>query len=127
VLDYDAATKESAVFASVIPEGASLGSGVAISIFWMATSATSGACRWEVAIERGNTDLDADSFDTVQVGTTTTSGTSGIPNKTTITLTTIDSVVAGDFFRLRVARDAADAADTMTGDAELLAVEVQQI
>jgi hypothetical protein len=127
VLDFDAATKETTVFVGVIPQGADLTSGLSISIFWMATTATSGACRWEVALERGNTDLDSDSFDTVQVGTTTTNGTAGIPNKTTITLTTIDSVAVGEFFRLRVARDAANAGDTMAGDAELLAVEIQQI
>jgi hypothetical protein len=126
-LDFDAATKETTVFVGVIPQGADLTSGLSISIFWMATTATSGDCRWEVALERGNTDLDSDSFDTAQVGTTTTSGTSGITNKTTINLTTIDSVVAGEFFRLRVARDAANAGDTMAGDAELLAVEIQQI
>jgi hypothetical protein len=127
VLDFDDTTKESSVFVGVIPEGAVLTSGLSISIFWMATTATSGDCRWEVALERGNTDLDADSFDTAQVGTTTTSGTSGIPNKTTITLTTIDSVAVGEFFRLRVARDAANGADTMAGDAELIAVEIQQV
>jgi hypothetical protein len=34
--------------------------------------------------------------------------------------------VAGDFFRLRVYRDSADTGnDTMTGDAELIAVEVR--
>ncbi len=127
VLDYNDTTKETAVFVGVIPQGADLTSGLSISIFWMATTATSGDCRWEIELERGNTDLDSDSFDTAQVGTTTTNGTAGIPNKTTITLTTIDSVAVGEFFRLRVARDAANGGDTMAGDAELLAVEIQQI
>ena len=125
VLDFDDATKESAVFPAVIPEGASLGSGLVIRIIWMATSATSNACRWEVSLERGNTDLDSDSFDTVATAATTTNGTSGIVSVTEITLTTIDSVAAGELYRLRVARDAANAADTMTGDAELVAVEVR--
>jgi hypothetical protein len=125
VLDFDDATKESAVFAGVIPESASLGSGLKIRIHWMATSATASDVRWEVALERSNTDLDSDSFDTVATGATTTSGTSGIVSVTEITLTTIDSVTAGDLFRLRVARDAANGADTMSGDAELVAVEVR--
>lgn len=125
VLDFDDATKESAAFAGIMPEAASLGSGLKIRLHWMATSATSGDVRWEVALERSTTDLDSDSFDTVQTGATTTSGTSGIAVVTEITLTTIDSVTAGDLFRLRVARDAANAADTMTGDAELVAVEVR--
>jgi hypothetical protein len=125
VLDFDDATKESALFPAIIPEGASLGSGLVIRIIWMATSATSNACRWEVSLERGNTDLDADSFDTVATAATTTNGTSGILTVTEITLTTIDSVTAGDAFRLKVTRDANNASDTMTGDAELVAVEVR--
>jgi hypothetical protein len=44
---------------------------------------------------------------------------------TNITCTTIDSLAAGDLFRLRVQRIGGDNADTMTGDAELVAVEVR--
>jgi hypothetical protein len=127
VLDFDASTDESAVFVGVIPEGASLGSGLKIRISWMATSATSGACRWGVQIERMNTDEDSDSFDTAATGGSTTNGTSGIVTTTEITVTTIDSVAAGEPFRLKVFRDAdgTSGTDDMTGDAELVAVEVR--
>jgi hypothetical protein len=125
VLDFDAATDESAVFAGVIPEAASLGSGLKIRLHWMATTATSGDCIWDVSLERMTTDLDSDSFDTIASATTATSGTSGIPTVTEITLTTIDSVTAGDGYRLKVTRDANNASDTMTGDAELVVVEVR--
>jgi hypothetical protein len=124
VLDFDAATDESAIFVGVIPEAASLGSGLKIRLHWMATSATSGNCIWDVSLERMTTDLDSDSFDTIASATTATSGTSGIPTVTEITLTTIDSVTAGDGYRLKVTRDADNASDTMTGDAELVVVEV---
>jgi hypothetical protein len=127
VLDFDASTDESSVFVGVIPEGASLGSGLKIRISWMATSATSGACRWGVQIERMNTDEDSDSFDTAATGGSTTNGTSGIVTTTEITVTTIDSVAAGEPFRLKVFRDAdgTSGTDDMTGDAELVAVEVR--
>ncbi len=125
VLDFDATTDESAVFLSVIPEAASLGSGLKIRLAWTATAATSGACVWDASLERLNTDIDSDSFDTIASVTTTTSATSGIPNSSEITLTTIDSVTAGDGFRLKITRDANNASDTMTGDAELIAVEVR--
>jgi hypothetical protein len=127
VLDFDASTDESAVFVGVMPEGASLGSGLKIRINWMATSATSGACRWGVQIERMNTDEDSDSFDTAATGGSTTSGTSGIITTTEITVTTIDSVAAGEPFRLKVYRDAdgTSGTDDMTGDAELVSVEVR--
>ena len=124
-LDFDDATDESAVFISIIPEGASLGSGLKIRLHWMATTATSGDAVWDVSLERMTTDLDSDSFDTIASGTATANGTSGILTVTEITLTTIDSVTAGDGYRLKVTRDANNGSDTMTGDAELVVCEVR--
>lgn len=125
VLDFDDATDESAVFVGIIPEGASLGSGLKIRLHWMATSATSDNCVWDVSLERMTTDLDSDSFDTIASATAAANGTSGILTVTEITLTTIDSVTAGDGFRLKVTRDANNASDTMSGDAELVLCEVR--
>jgi hypothetical protein len=81
--------------------------------------------KWGAAFERASTDLDSDSFDTETTGTSTTNGTSGIITVTSITCTTIDSVAAGDAYRLKIARKAADGADTMAGDAQIVAVEVR--
>lgn len=125
VLDFDDATDESAVFVSIIPEGAALGSGLKIRLHWMATTATSGNCVWDVALERMTTDLDSDSFDTIASGTAAANGTSGVLTVTEITLTNIDGVTAGDGFRLKVTRDANNGSDTMSGDAELVAVEIR--
>jgi hypothetical protein len=126
VLDFDAVTDESAVFVGIIPEGASLGSGLKVRLHWMATSATSGNCRWGVQFEKAGTDLDSDSFDTATEAHSAANGTSGIETVTEITITTIDSLAAGDRFRLKVFRNADDATnDTMTGDAELIAVEIR--
>jgi hypothetical protein len=125
VLDADDASTESAVFVGILPEAASLGSGLIVSLRWMATTATSGDVRWSVAWEKSNTDLDSDSYDTATASNATTNGTSGIVTVTNITCTTIDSLAAGDLFRLRVQRVGGDGADTMTGDAELVAVEVR--
>jgi hypothetical protein len=125
VLDADDASTESAVFVGILPEAASLGSGLIVSLRWMATTATSGDVRWSVAWEKSNTDLDSDSYDSATASNATTNGTSGIVTVTNITCTNIDSLAAGDLFRLRVQRIGGDAADTMTGDAELVAVEVR--
>jgi hypothetical protein len=125
VLDFDDTTNENAVFVGVIPEAASLGSGLKIRLHWMATTATSNTCVWFVELERMTTDLNTDSFDTSASASTATSGTSGIPSVTEITLTTIDSVTAGDGYRLRVTRHASNGSDTMSGDAELFVVEVR--
>jgi hypothetical protein len=125
VLDADDAATESAVFVGILPEAASLGSGLIVSLRWMATTATSGDVRWSVAWEKSNTDLDSDSFDTATAATATANGTSGIVTVTDITCTNIDSLAALDLYRLRVQRLGADGADTMNGDAELVAVEIR--
>jgi hypothetical protein len=91
----------------------------------MATTATSGNVVWDVSLERMTTDLDSDSFDTIASGTAAANATSGILTVTEITLTTIDSVTAGDGYRLKVTRDANNASDTMTGDAELVVCELR--
>lgn len=127
VLEFDGgSTDESTTFVGIMPEAASLGSGLKVRIHWMADTATSGDVRWGVQFERMNTDLDSDSFDTVAEANGTANGTSGIPTVTEITITTIDSIVAGDAYRLKVYREASDTGnDTMTGDAQLIAVEVR--
>ena len=126
VLDFDDATIESVIFPAIVPEAADLTSGLIVQINWMATTSTTGNVRWRVALERGNTDLDTDSFDTAAEGNGVANATSGIPTTTSLTLTTIDSVAVGEPYRLRVSRVGNDVTnDTMTGDAELLAVEVR--
>jgi hypothetical protein len=126
VLEFDAATEESATFVGVINEAATLPSGLTVRLWWMADTATSGDVRWGVQFERTGTDIDADSYDTNAQATSEASGTSGIESVASITITTVDSLAAGDRFRLRVYRVAADATnDTMTGDAQLVAVEVR--
>jgi hypothetical protein len=128
VLDFDAATDEAAIFSGVIPDYADLASGLKIRLAWMATTATSGNVRWGAQLMRCNTDLDADSFDTATLVTSASNGTSGIVTVAEITATAIDSLAVGDTFRIKIYRDADDAVnDTMTGDAELIAVEVQQV
>jgi hypothetical protein len=127
ILDFDDTTDEQAIFLGIIPEAAVLTSGLSIHLIWTATTATSGAVVWDASVERmvSPHDIDANDFDTAASVTTTTNGTSGVPNYSVITLTTIDSVTAGDGFRLRINRDANNGSDTMTGDAELIAVEVR--
>ena len=125
VLDFDAASIESAVFRGVLPSHYA-GGGLTLDLFWLGATATSGDVKWGAAWEEqdaGNNDLDADAFGTESTQTTTTNGTSGKVTKSTITIThaNMGSPAAGDPFRLKIRRIANDAADTMTGDAQLLA------
>lgn len=125
VLDFvDTTISEAAIFRGTLPANYA-GGGLTLDIYWMATSATSGDVVWGGSIERaqsGGTDQDSDSFATEQLSTAvTTNATNGIKNKSTITFSSganMDSLAAGEPFRLKIARKPADAGDTMTGDAE---------
>jgi hypothetical protein len=131
VLDFDAGTDESAIFGSVLPRHYA-GGGITVRLGWAASSATSGDVVWNVAIERiddEGLDIDADGFAAAQAATATAPGTSGEVQYTDITFTDgaqMDSLAAGESFRLKITRDADNGSDTMAGDAELLTVEIRE-
>jgi len=129
ILGFDDTTAESIIFNNTIPNNYD-GEDINVDIDWVAETATTGGVTWGVEIEAnapGGNDIDSDSFDTQQTGTSTTNGTSGIIKRTTITLTQVeaDAIAANDSFRLRVQRVTGDGGDTMTGDAEIIKVSVR--
>lgn len=128
ILAFNASTDTSAVFSTIINQGAVLTAGISVIIKWVAESATSGDCVWIAAFEAVTTDIDSDSFAAGVSVTTTTDATAGKPNTTTINHSgsEIDGIVAGDMIRLKITRDADAGGDTMTGDAQILSVEIQQ-
>lgn len=131
VLDFDAATDEDAIFSCVLPRNYA-GGGLTVYLHWAATSATSGDVVWNVAFERigeGSQDIDSDGFASAQAATATASATSGNVDIQAITFTDgaqIDSIAVGEAFRIKVTRDANNGSDTMTGDAELVGVEIKE-
>lgn len=127
ILEFDAASNESAVFVSMVPSGIPLLSGITSRIVWMASSATANNVRWSVQFEKMNTDMDADSFDVATSGTSTANGTAGIPSILAINSTSIDGLRDGDPYRVKLTRVASDAADTMAGDAQLIMLELQAV
>lgn len=129
VLAFDATTQESCQWSGVAPQGLS-GTLTAVITYKMA-SATTGGVAFDVSLEAVSDgdalDLDAaESFDAVNGGSVAAvPGTAGYIDQISITLTNADAIAAGDYFRLRLARDVADAADTASGDCEVLAVELR--
>lgn len=124
VWDFDDTTAEYLDFLCVLGPNYA-GGGLTIVLPWSATSATSGATVWQVAIRRIADDAeDVDSAQTYDYNTVadTCASASGEISVPTVTFTSgadMDSVVAGDVFILRVGRLPTDGSDTMTGDAEL--------
>lgn len=130
VLDFDAATDESAVFSAVMPRSYS-GNGITTYHHYAMSTATSNTIDWDGAFERigdQQLDIDGDSFAAVQsVDNTTVPGTSGLVDIVAITFTNgaqMDSIAVGEGFRYKATRDASN--DDASGDAELLFVEIKE-
>lgn len=130
VLDFDDTTQEAAIFTGILPRHYG-GGGITVYVHWAATSATSGTGGWDVAFERignGSQDIDADSFATPQTVTAATvPGTSGNVSITDVAIAdgaNMDSLAAGESFRIRIRRDVTN--DTATGDLELIGIEIKE-
>lgn len=133
VLDFDGSADEEAVFTSILPRNYA-GGGLTVVLHVMFTSATSGNAFWQAGIERiddGTLDTDADSFAAFQGAAGNPNATSGVMTAVTITFTAgaqMDSLVAGEEFRLKIRRDADGSAgtDDVTTDGELVGVEIKE-
>jgi hypothetical protein len=131
VLVFDNTVNWSAVFPGVLPRNYS-GAGVTVRLCWLAETVTTGAVKWNAQVERNQTgvdDLDSDSFAAAQTATGTAPATAGMTAYTDIAFTNgaqMDSLAAGESFRLKITRDAADATDTMADLAQLHRVEIRE-
>jgi len=130
VLDFDDTTNESAVFSGVMPQHYG-GGGVTVLLHYAMTSAVALTVDWDVAFERigdQQLDIDGDSFAAVNsVDNTTVPGTAGLVDVVAVAFADgvdMDSVAAGEAFRLKVTRDAVS--DDAAGDAELLRIEIRE-
>lgn len=131
VLDFDASTDETMYFDDILPRRYG-GGGVVVEIHYSMTSATSGDVVWSVAWENQADeaqDIDSDGFASAKTVTHAVSDTSGKVKRATISFSDgaeMDSVGAGDLFRMSLVRDADNASDTATGDAEVRFVHVYE-
>ena len=133
VLDFDDTTDETAEFGGVMPRHYG-GGGVTVTIGWMATdtTVTPHNCIWDAAFKSVSDDaddLDSKSYAAVNSVTDAEASASGEVAYATITFTDgadMDSVAAGEYFRLKVTRDADNGSDTLTDDAELVFVEIKE-
>jgi len=133
VLDFDGSVDEEAVFGGVLPTHYG-GGGVRCELWIAFTSAVSGFVRFQAAIERMNVaslTLDADDFAAFQSAGGTAPGLSGQLVIVAIPFTNgaqMDSLQAGEAFRLKVRRDAdgTSGTDNIPTDAELLRVVLRE-
>jgi hypothetical protein len=131
VLDFDSTALESAIFVGCLPEAAVTTNGLKVRLAWTADTVTNtDAVVWAIQWQRidTSTDLDTDAFSNTVTATAAASGTAGVPVITEITITgtaNLDSLVAGDFYRIKISRDGTNASDALTNDACLVGVEIR--
>lgn len=129
VLAFDDTTSWVAIFSGILPRNYG-GGGLTVYIHASAV-ATSGTMGWLIAIERmddSSLDIDADSFaSNVTVTAATVPGTSGQTlalNGAFSSGAAMDSLAAGEQFRLKVARDVAN--DNAVGNVQVTMIEVKE-
>ena len=131
VHDFDSATDEFVEFMMFLPNHYS-GGGLTFELLWSADTATSGNCIWDIAISSltpGTDNAGTKAFSSVNSVTDAAAGTAGIVEQANITFTDgadMDSWVAGEWAKVRVSRDANNASDTMSGDAQLHGVVLKE-
>jgi len=133
VLDFDDTTDESAEFGLFMPRHYD-GGGITVTVGWMATTATTGTISLDVAFKSVSDDaddLDTKAYAAANNANPTTASVSGEVDYATITFTDgadMDSIAAGEYFRMKVLRDAdgTTSTDNLVGDMELLFVEIKE-
>ena len=125
---YDATTAENAFWQFVMSQD--YGSGLQLRVLYSMLSCTSGGVSIDVdvmAVTPGDAaDINTNSFDTVNnCDDAAVPGTAGFLDQIVCSLTTVDSLTAGDYVKIRLEREVADVADTCTGDMEVVGVMLE--
>jgi hypothetical protein len=132
VLDFDDTSVEYLDWKVVLPSAYS-GGGLTLDIWWAATSATSGAVVWSVAVRAFPSDAEdmdgSHTYSYKDASAATTASAAGELIKTTIALShgaEMDNWAAGEMGIIRLRRLPTDGGDTMVGDAEVALVSVRE-
>ena len=133
ILDFDDTTDESVEFSGFMPRHYD-GGGITVTVGWMATSATSGTISLDVAfksISDDSDDVDTKAFAAANNANPTAPNVSGEVDYVEITFTDgadMDSIAAGEYFRMQISRDAdsTTSTDNMSGDMELVFLEIRE-
>ena len=127
VADFDAATDEILYWTFVVPGDMASGNWTA-DVQWLTNDiGANETCYWDMAISANAETAD---MTTQAVGTTNSASEdvgAAVNTKivTTITLSNLDSVAAGDLVTLRFSRDANNVNDDLTSDARLVAINLK--
>lgn len=125
-LAFDTTTQETCYFKFPAADYAS--GNPTLDIYWYADTASSGGIMFGASLaaityDTDTQDVETKAFATENTNSDTHLGTTGQRlHRMTITITNLDSLTADDLVWLRLRRVPADATDTMTGDAIVVAL-----
>lgn len=123
-LNFDAGQREQVSWQFVMPPN--YASAPVLKVQYKMLSATVGAVAIDgrlAAVTPGDAaDVDAKAFGAANTTTDTVPGTAGHMKEISLTMTNADSLTAGDFVVVYLARDGAAGGDTAAGDMEVLSV-----
>lgn len=133
VLEFDPTTDETIEFPGFMPRQYA-GGGITVTVGWMGKTATTGTISLDVAfksISDDADDIDTKGFATSKNTNPTTASASGEVDYATISFSDgseIDSIAAGEYFRIEIKRDAdgTSSTDDMAGDMQLVFVELKE-
>jgi len=125
---FDADTAEICYWIFRMP--ADYSSGLIAKLQYSMVSATANEVEFEISVMAVTpddaADIDTNSYASVNNGSETVPGTAGYMSEISVALSNADSVAAGDWVCIRIARDADDGTnDDATGDAELWNVSLE--
>jgi hypothetical protein len=127
-LAFDATNDEQCYWAFRMPQD--YASAPVLKVQYKMASATTGnviiAGRIAAVSSGDSTDVDAKALGTVNTsGASAVPGTAGYLTEISLALTNADSLAAGDFITLYLARDPDNGSDTASGDMEVVAVSLE--
>jgi len=126
VLDFDDTTEESCYVDVILPYRREAGTDVTVSVYWHSAAATAGDCIWGIEY-RAIADSDAVAGATTTVEQAfTTDATAGDLNLDTFTTKILAANIDDkNMMGMRLYRKAADALDTLVGDARCLGLNLE--
>ncbi len=126
-LEFDAAAEECAFWRAALPPNFDPDEDIIVRVWWKASTAIAGDAVWGISV-LGRTegdDIDAAALGTEVEGVDTVQGVVEQLTVTTITLTPAQhALAADDMLIIKLARKAADAADDLADDADVVMVKV---
>lgn len=132
VLSYSFADNATEGLAFVVPYVPAYGSGnLTAKPRWYPDTATANDVVWGVSIaaltpETDTQDIETDAWATENTATDTALGTTAQRlHEASVTVSNLDSIATSDYLALRVQRLGGNGSDTMSGDAQLVALVVE--